>query len=252
MIVIALIPTSASPSPQAKDNLLVPLFRVLSHAYSARSNAVLGENTYLHSDWWTFGSGTVPAMLKIDPRSVTALNGISPGSLKSNVRWERELEDLVQNSLNDSSRFAVEMVGFSIMSSVLGSAALPGGSNEVAMSEIAKKLADRVTDFRTLQDRISQDALGSSQREFQSFQRAASDDIKRHMRQDSHLREVAGPLIYAGSIEVGDLYAPPLLIAGMLVSERDLIVHTQTFVGTLTSLQGNITAQNLYYSPTFG
>ena len=71
------------------------------------------------------------------------------------------------------------------------------------------------------------------------------------MRQDSHLREEPRPLIFADSIEVGGLYAPPLLMTEMLVSERLLIVNAQSFVGTLASLQGNITAQNLY-PPTFG
>ena len=249
VVIVGLTPVVFSPS-QPKENLLVPLFRVFSHVYTSRTNAALGDNTYLHADWWTLGEGVVPALLKIDPKAMTAFQGLSATQFKSQVNWERELDSFANQVLRDGADFAVKSIGFSIVAALLESATPGGGQGAISLSDLPRLLADRLKVSQDVRLRLVQEATGSAQRAFPQMDTRVSNDVKLNLK-ESYLREVSGPLIYAGSIQVGEPSSPSSLMAGMLVAEGDIIVNAGTFVGSLTSFQGNVTAEKLYYTPAF-
>lgn len=242
------IPT---PIPLPKENLLVPLFRAMTQVYAPAMNAALGENTYLHADWWTFGEGVVPAMIKINPAGpMNAIKGLNLNGLKPNIDWKGYIDDLVATVLKEAVTFAVKTVGQKIITSVIGSIA-PGGSilGEV-LNQVVGAIDTRESAFDTLRQKVTNAAVGPIVNQFNNFKKNVEDEIKGVLK-ESYLREVGGPLIYADSITVGDAGDPPLLMAGMLVAENGLTVNTESFVGSLTSFHGNISAGDVYFTPVF-
>ena len=67
---------------------------------------------------------------------------------------------------------------------------------------------------------------------------------------EGYLREVNGPLIYAENISVGE-NSNARLMAGMLVAKNSITIGTRDFVGSLTCLEGDITARNVLFAPYF-
>jgi hypothetical protein len=240
-----------TPIPLPKENLLVPLFRTMTTVFTGAMNASLGENTYTHADWWGFGEGVVPAMIKLDPTGpMNALKSINLSNLQPDLDWDDYLDDLVDTALKGAAEFAVKTVGRKIITSVIGSVA-PGGSiiNEV-LNQLLSTIDTKESTFEAFQEKVTKAAVDPIVKEFEKFKDKVQDEIENGLK-EVYMREVGGPLIYARSISVGDAADPPLLMSGMLVADETLSVQTQSFVGSLTSFEGNISAGKVYFTPVF-
>lgn len=242
------IPT---PIPLPKKNILVPMFRALSMTYAGTLNMNLGENLYTHADWWGYGEGVVPAMIKLNPLGpMNAIKGLSLTGLDLSFDWQDTLTELTTSVMKEAAAFAITQVGKKLVTAVMTSA-LPGGS---VISNLIDEVFDvvdvRESSFVEFRQKIVDAALGPIVSKLEDVKNKVEDEIHNGLA-ESYLREVSGPLLYADSISVGDPNDPPRLMAGMLVAENALTVHTESFVGSLTSFQGNITAPRVYFTPLF-
>ena len=238
------IPT---PIPLPRKNVLVPVFRAFTLIYSPAMNYSLGENLYTQADWWAFGDGVVPAIIKVHPEPLLrSIKKINLSSLSPNIDWEDELKSLSEDLLKEGMKFAVEEVGRALVKQVI-SAAIPFGS---IVAEVADQIVDAVD---TRGDRLEELAKKAVQRSIEPIVgklRSWADDLKNLVEDqlsEAYLREITGPLIYAKSILVDD----GRLMAGMLVAEETLNVGSARFVGSLTSFEGNISANTFYFTPQF-
>lgn len=237
-----------TPIPLPKKNILIPVFRALTMVYTGNLNVALGENLYMHSDWWAFGQGTVPAMVKFNPAaSVSALKSfnISVGDLSFD--WEDYLEDLAGTILKGAVEYAVQEVGKKLITSILSSA-IGGSLTGIVLDEIFDAVGIKTDAFETFKDQVIDKTLGPFTAKLENLKKQIKDEIEAVL-QESYVREVGGPLIYANSISVGT----SRLMAGMLVAENGINMETRVFVGSLTSFAGNISAPEAkcYFTPMF-
>lgn len=239
-----------TPIPLPKKNILVPIFRVLTMIYTGAMNANVGENTYLHSDWWALGEGVVPAMIKLDPSGpMNAIKSINLNGLQPNIDWNDYLQKLVTTVLEEGAKFAIKEVGQKLVQQVLTSV-LPGGSVlDTIMGEVLGLIDSKGSTFENLRDKVLDATIGPFVNQFTNLKDKLDQEIK-NVLSSAYLREVGGPLIYARSIRAGD-GDNCLLMAGMLVAEDQIIIDSESFVGSLTSFNGNIEAKNVYYTPVF-
>ena len=239
-----------TPVPLPKKNILVPIFRVLTMLYTASMNGNLGENTYLHSDWWALGEGVVPAMIKLDPTGpMNSIKSINLNGLAPTLDWNSYLQNLVTTVLEEGAKFAIKEVGQKLVQQVLTSV-LPGGSVlDTILGEVVGLIDSKGSTFENLQEQVIQASIGPFVNQFNNLKDKIDDEIKNAIS-SAYLREVAGPLIYARSIRAGD-GDNCLLMSGMLVAEEGIIVDSESFVGSLTSFNGNIEAKNVYFTPVF-
>ena len=242
------IPT---PIPLPKENLLVPMFRAMTGIFAPMMNGSLGENTYLHADWWGFGEGVVPAAIKLNPAGpMASIMGLNLNGLKPELDWESYLGDLLTTVLEEGARFAVQTIGKKIITTV-ASSAIPGGSaiNDV-LNEVLGQIDSKQSAFETFKEKVMDAAVGPIKGSLDNVKEKLEDEINDALK-DAYLREVGGPLIYAGTITVGDSGDRPRLMSGMLVAENNITVDTESFVGSMTSFGGNISAGELYFTPVF-
>jgi hypothetical protein len=242
------IPT---PIPLPKKNVLIPLFRALTMVYTGTLNVALGENLYTHADWWGFGEGVVPAMIKLNPAGpLNSIKNLNLNGLTPNLDWEDYLTKLTTTVLKSAAEFAIKEVGKKLITTVMASVA-PGGS---IISTVLDAVLDAVdlkeNAFAQFRDEVIDAALGPIVSELEKMRDKIEDEITDSLKA-AYLREVGGPLIYADAITVGDPADPPLLMSGMLVAENNISVGTESFVGSLTSFNGNISAGKVYFTPLF-
>lgn len=236
--------------PLPKKNVLVPIFRAFSYVYTPSMNFSLGENLYTHADWWGFGDGVAPVIVKIDPeRMLRGVGGVNLGGLNlGGIDWEDHLEEMSTKVLEGAMKFVVETVAKQVVKEVI-SAAIPGGNFatmalDTALDQLDLK-GDALDDLKkTVLDATLGPVVGELERWMDGIRTQVEDGIA-----DGYLREVTGPLVYADTIVAGN--GNTRLMAGMLVSVNNIDIDTRTFVGSLTSLKGNITAQRVYYNPSF-
>ncbi len=240
-----------TPIPLPKKNILIPLFRALTMVYSGQLNVALGENLYTHTDWWAFGQGVVPVSIKLNPLGpLNSIKNLNLNGLKPNIDFEDYLTKLTTTVLKSAAEFAVTEVGKKLITATMAAVA-PGGSIiSEALNAVLDAVDTRDSAFEDLRKTIFDAAVGPIVDELEAMKDKIETEIKNGLK-DAYLREVGGPLIYADTINVGDAGDPPLLMAGMLVAENSLNVNTESFVGTLTSFNGNITAGQVYYTPMF-
>lgn len=239
-----------TPIPLPKPNMLIPIFRATTLLYTGAMNASLGENTYLHSDWWGYGEGVVPAMLKVDPTGpLAAIKNLNLSNLKPNFNFETQFADLGQKIFEELVTFAFKEVGGKVISEVMKALVGPGswiGALEGLMPEVGNKQSFLETMSKTVID----GTVGQIISELKNTRDKIEDEIDNAMA-SAYLREVSGPLIHAQSISVGGGGEVPKMMAGMLVAENDIRVDAETFVGSLTSFNGNIEAKKVYFTPLF-
>ena len=242
------IPT---PIPLPKTNILVPLFRTLTMLYTGSLNMAIGENLYLHSDWWPYGQGVVPAMIKLDPAGpMNALKNLNLGVLNPNIDWGDTVQNLTENLLKGAAEFAIKTVGQALVKEVMASV-VPGGSLLSGLLDtLLEKIDTKGNALENFQEQMVQATFGPVLNQLNDVRRKIEDEVKAALA-ESYLREVGGPLIYADSIKVGDGSTRPLLMSGMLVAENNIDIDSESFVGSLTSLHGNITAGKVYFTPLF-
>lgn len=239
-----------SPIPLPRKNILVPIFRGFTYVYTPTLNATLGENLYTQADWWGFGQGVVPVLVKLNPeKMVQGLGGVNLGGLNlKNISWEGKLEGLVDQVLEGAMEFVVTEVVKAVMKE-LAKAAIPGGGAAGFVLDAITDALDLKSDFLSdMQEALIDATLGPIITELERWM----DDLKDQVRTglaEGYLREVNGPLIYADSITVGE--SNPVLMAGMLVARTNITVDAQTFVGSMICLEGDIQAKKVLYSPHF-
>ena len=239
-----------TPIPLPKKNVLIPLFRALTMVYTGTLNMALGENLYTHCDWWVFGEGVVPVMIKINPLGpLNSIKDISLSGLSFNIDWKDYMTELTTTVIKGAAEFAVVEVGKALLKEVMKM--VPGGS---IIGMVTDQIVDAVdlksNAFDDFQEKVVDAAIGPFVEQFKNIKDKIEDEIRDNLK-EAYLREVVGPLIYAQSIEVGDPDDPPLLMAGMLVAEDSLDCNVESFVGSLTSFNGNITAKDVYFTPLF-
>lgn len=254
---LTIVPTPIGPIPVPsaiplpKKNVLIPLFRALTFAYTGSMNVSLGENLYQRADWWVFGDGSVPAMIKLDPLGpINSIKNLNLAGLKPNLDWKDYVTKLTATILKDAIEYAIKEVGQKLITEVIGSIA-PGGS---LISQIIDEVIDMVNirnnSLEDLQNSIIQAAIEPITGQFTNFKSKLEKEIENAYK-EAYLREVGGPLLYAESITVGDSGGSPRLMAGMLVAENNINLEAKTFVGSLTSFSGSVTAKDVYFTPLF-
>lgn len=231
---------------QNANNLI---FRAFAIFYSVHLNLTLGENFYPHSDWWLWGRGRVPVFpktldqerLKKSQDLLGRLNG-ALGRL-TNFKFVGELmSDAKKTAQSFLSGFFSKTLPQSIVGMVK-SALNPLGSlpSRLPGFDLGK--------FSGGDANLRERALEAAGDEFLSlFPKVSGSDESRWGR--TYLPECAGVMIYAkNDLRIGSKLDSDLA-SGFFVAGRNLVMQTHTTVGTLISLEGNITAEDLlYYAP---
>lgn len=241
------IPT---PIPLPRKNQLVPIFRALTIVYTPSMNFALGENLYAQSDWWVFGDGAVPAIIKVAPQPLlNSVKTINLSKFKPDIEWDDELLNVSDELIKQALEFAIEKVARAIVKQAIA-AAIPFGS---IVAEVADQFVDAIDDrgdrLDALKTRLLEETLDPILRPLKKWADDLKELIEDHL-EEAYLREVTGPLIYAESVTVGDGNRPRLM-AGMIVAKNNIDISARVFVGSLTSLKGDITAETFYYTPSF-
>lgn len=242
------IPT---PIPLPRKNVLIPIFRGFTYVYTPAMNVALGENLYTHADWWGFGEGTVPVLPKIDPiRMAKALTGVNLGGLNlDNIKWDVQVETLMKEVVEGAMQFVMQEIVKAVMAE-LAKAAIPGGGFVgFALDAILAEIGAKDDFFQDIQDAIIQATLGPVINELERWVDELQNQVEDGLS-EGYLREVNGPLIYANTISVGESSSPRLMV-GMLVAKSSINIEARTFVGSLLCLEGDITAQDLLFTPHF-
>ena len=240
-----------SPIPLPRKNVLIPIFRGFTYVYTPAMNVALGENLYTHADWWGFGDGTVPVILKVDPvRMVEGMTAVNLGGLNlDDIDWEDQLEELMNKVLEGAMKFVVEQVVKAVMAE-LAKAGIPGGGFVgFALDPILDAIGGRESFLEELQEAVIDSTLGPVVTELERWVDDLRDQVEDGLS-EGYLREVNGPLIYADSISVGEDSNPRLMV-GMLVAQTNITVQSRTFVGSMLCLDGDISAQDVLYTPYF-
>jgi hypothetical protein len=240
-----------SPIPLPKKNVLVPIFRGFTYAYTPAMNVALGENLYTQADWWGFGEGTVPVLVKIDPvRMARAMTEVNLGGLNlDDINWEDQLETLMDDVLEGAMQFVVEKIVRAVMEQ-LAKAAIPGGALlDFIPAEVFDGLGDKDKFLEDIQKAVIDATLGPIITELERWVDDLRDQVEDGLS-EGYLREVNGPLIYADTISVGEDSNSRLMV-GMLVAKSNITVESRTFVGSMLCLDGDITAQDVLFTPYF-
>ncbi len=240
---------SAIPLP--RRNILVPIFRGFTYLYTPTMNAALGENLYTHADWWGFGEGVVPVIPKVDPTRMTrALSGVRLSGLKLDFDPASMLNNLDSEVLKTAMNLVLEIVAKKIVSQVATSFLPGGGIIGAVIDEALTHLGSSEDALSKLQE-LALKATGIDKliTELERWIGDIRDQVEAGIA-DGYLREVNGPLIYADTISIGES-SNPRLAAGMLVAKNDINIGAARFVGSLVSLNGNITAGDMYFTPHF-
>lgn len=236
--------------PLPRKNVLVPVFRGFTYLYTPTMNAALGENFITHTDWWGFGEGTVPVLVKVDPiRMVDGLKSVNLGGLNLTYDWDATLEKLKTDVLDKALDFVIETVVKKTVKQIATSF-LPGGGFIGPIIDEAMDLVTGESDaLEELQEAVVDATLGPVINEFERWVDNLRDQVEDGLA-EGYLREVNGPLIYANTISVGE-GSNSRLFAGMLVAKTDITIESRHFVGSLVCLNGNITAQKVLFTPHF-
>lgn len=236
--------------PLPRKNILVPIFRAFSYVYTPAMNFSLGENLYTHADWWGFGDGVVPVVVKIDPeRMLRGLSGVNLGGLSlDSIDWEDYLQDVQNKVLEGAMKFVIETVAKAVIKEVINAAIPGGGLATIVLDQVFDAINLKDDTLKQLQKTVLDATLGPITSELERWVDGIRTQVEDGIA-DGYLRAITGPLIYADTITAGD--GNTRLFAGLLVARNNISIDTRTFVGSLTSLKGNITAQRVYYNQHF-
>lgn len=254
---LTIVPTPFGPIPVPscvplpRKNVLVPVFRAFTYLYTPTMNASIGENFVTHTDWWGFGEGVVPVLVKVDPvRMVNGLRNINLGNISFNINWEDQLNKLKTKVLDAAIKFAIETVVKQVITKVL-LAFLPGGSFvSAAVDEAMSMINTEFNALEELQKSLMDATIGPIVSELERW----VEDLRKQVEAgiaEGYLREVNGPLVYADQINVGGGGGTVRLFAGMLVAKSGISIEAEHFVGSMLALNGDISARKFYFTPHF-
>jgi type II secretory pathway pseudopilin PulG len=247
----AILPTGPiyptfEPIGQNANNLV---FRAFAIFYAVHLNLTLGENFFPHSDWWLLGRGRVPVFpktlkekdLEKSRAPLSRLND-ALGKLTS-FSFVGDLKNQAQKAVKDFlSGFFSKILPNTIVS-MAKSAMNPFGSLPRSLPgfDLGAFTGGDVSLRERALTAIGDELLGL-------FPKVVGKDEDRWAR--TYLPECAGVMIYArNDLRVGSKQDSDLA-SGFFVAGRNLDMQTHTVVGSLISLEGNITAGNLlYYAP---
>lgn len=247
------VPTA---TPRPLENALIPFFRALTGTYTSILNASLGENLYTHADWWPFGEGVAAVTLKLDPTlpAVKSAMNVNLSGVKPYGSWAQDLPKLASMVYQGAAEFVIAEVGQKLASAVMVTEAASDSASSDEVKRVRESVDQHVREFDSFRDDLFRAAWKGGVSGLKQLASALDREVRNGIR-SSYLREVTGPLIYADDIFVGDTVGyrteTPLLMAGMLVANNRLVVEADSFVGSLTSFRGDITAQKVYFTPLF-
>lgn len=241
-------PPIPTPIPLPRKNILNPVARALAYLYSTTLNLSLGENFMTHSDWWIFGEGVVPMMPQVDIKGLagdfvsfpsTALGAIEPAAIIQAFA-ESVIKTLVSYVVKEVIQKLVTEVAMKVIpyGGIVGLLAglLPGITDSLTSKEDAATSAGN-----SVVGGLTDGVKSAASQTLDKLQTAINmDDV------DVYMREYNGLLVYGENITVGGRSA-----CGMFVANQNLDVTATRCVGTLASLNGNITAACLMFYPHF-
>lgn len=236
--------------PLPRKNVLIPIFRAFTYLYTPTLNASLGENFVTYTDWWPFGQGNVPSLVKLDPkRMIKGLSSIHITSPSLSFDFDKMLDDLQNKVLKDAVNFVVETIVKKVIKQVATSF-LPFGG---VVGEVVDVAMDQITTESDTLEQLQQSAFDATIGQLVKPLEDWFDDMRLEVENglaEGFLREVNGPLIYADRISVGEGNNAQMF-AGMLVAKSNITIEATSFVGSLVCTEGDITAQNVYFTPYF-
>jgi hypothetical protein len=237
-----------TPLPIPRDNVLVPIARALGIVYAITLNVSVGENFMTHTDWWVFGEGVVPWVPQVSPGDAVskiaafpgaALDALDPGTLLTNF-LEAVVTGLIAYVAVEVITKVVEEVALKI---------IPYGGLAGILTSLLPDIGQALTGKEDVASKAGNDLIGSltdsvkdaSKQTLAQLQSIA--DVDQH---DIFLREYNGVLVYGSTIKIGGKNA-----SGMFVADKDINITSARTVGTLLSLEGNITCTSLLFYPYF-
>lgn len=237
--------TLVFPLPRPVSNVSVVVFRALSTSYAVMTNASLGEHFYPQADWWGLGQGLSAAAPKLSPKGVLKnVMNVQVGQARPYGDWQEELDSWVSQFARPAAEFAATEIALRATEGV------GTGTDERRVEELHKKVTSLQDDQDRRRKSLEREVWGNVQDDLKRMMTNMEQEVRRGLA-EAYLREVVGPLIYARSISVGSFESTPRLMSGMLVAHQRLSVQSQVFVGSLTSLEGDIEARKVYFTPVF-
>lgn len=240
-----------TPIPTPTENLWVFAFRAKTLAYTAALNATLGENLYTQSDWWPFGTGVVPMSLNLNLGAALQSAGKAEDLLNSAeldpAKIEEKLEGFVDKMLARTVDWVIEKVKSEIVDQAIG--LLPGGIGTAVNA--AKGFVEEFDDGENEADNIYEEFVDDFQGQMGQHGRDLLGDLlaKTNISDaDEYLKEYAGLLIQAETINIGD---DARQVCGMLVARRDINSEADLTIGTMMALEGDIRVKDFLYYPYF-
>jgi hypothetical protein len=190
--------------------------------------------------------------LKLDPTlpAVKSAMNVSLSGVKPYGSWAQDLPKLASMVYQGAAEFVIAEVGQKLASAVMVTEAASDSASSDEVKRVRESVDQHVREFDSFRDDLFRAVWKGGVSGLKQLASALDREVRNGIR-SSYLREVTGPLIHADYISVGELGASPLLMSGMLVANKSIMVEADSFVGSLTSLRGDITAQKVYFTPLF-
>ena len=251
------------PIPLPYTNCWRNIFPPLSKIYSIELNFTLGENLYLHSDWWPFGQGIVPIVPKIDPKSYEDIVSSAFGSLESGElnfgsileTIGEHMEEVIPDFADEVFENVVQGIIKGLIQDLAGDIDDPCGSppeegeEQKAQSKVEDALEDVAKDMLKV---FGKDMLKMAGTILSEYRDALSEDTKDQISAASGAaRELPGVFLYCGGeLSLGS--SGPAKASGFFFAEGDINCGAQSVFGSVVSRSGDINLDgNLYYYPFY-
>lgn len=241
------------PIPLPFDNCLNKVFKYVSLAYSVELNFNLGENFYTMSDYWPFGRGISPVVFKTRPDLIEG----AIGSLKwEKIAWEALRDEAEKFALEVIPDFALEVFEDVIAEIIVEaiSSAIPFkppscGDHEKHETE---SIEDKVrAKLKEILDSLKGELRSSLENVLLRMKNEIYHQLDGDDERFSMMRELPGAVVVAeGSIHIGEADGSRLAL-GLFVAGGDVIIGCERTVGSIVSLEGSVTVEELYHYPYY-
>lgn len=250
------------PYKQEVNNVLNEVLDILSKSFTIHLNAYLGENFLTHSDWWIFGEGVVPVLPRMDVDLVAKETNILVDcamalteifALSEAVGPVLITGTVVIDAASVASKSVAEIYGTFVAGRFINEC----DDKAAKSAKTIKDIADTAfSPFMLLvkQADKSRNTFTDARKKCNGFYSSAYTVMKFHLpgglEQKSFL-SCPGVFLYAGkNINIGisgkgSILSKTLPASGLFIAEQDINFYGAfRMVGCLTSLNGNIYAEN--------
>lgn len=251
------------PIPLPYTNCWKNIFPPLTEIYNVELNFTLGENLYLHSDWWPFGQGIVPIVPKIEPKAYgdivnEAFGELAAGELSISAILDKigeHMKEVIPDFADEVFENVVQGIIKGIIQDLAGDIDDPcGGSPEEtteqkAQSKIKEALEDVAKDMLKV---FGKDMLKMAGNILGEYRDALSEEAQDEISAAAGAaRELPGVFVYCGGVLTLGEQGPPKA-SGFFFAEGDIDCGAQSVFGSVVSRTGDINLDgNLYYYPFY-